>query len=100
VKLWKYRNQLYFYKLLVENSRQFGNTFEVKRGLLEFVEPLDGHIIDLSLDLEPEYAGRLSGLVQVVYDKIKALDFPAVTDYEATVRGIESFCDDLLAGRV
>jgi DNA helicase-2/ATP-dependent DNA helicase PcrA len=100
VKLWKYRNQLYFYKLLVENSRQFGNAFKVKRGLLEFVEPLDGHIIDLPLDLEPEYAERMVGLVRVVYNKIKALDFPDVTDYQSTVRGIESFCDDLLAGRV
>lgn len=98
-QLLKYKRQLVFYKLLVENSRDFGD-FTVKQGVLEFVKPKEGRLIDLSYTITEEDVIHLQRLVEVVYKKIMKLDFPDVSSYEKTEKDTRRFEDDLLAGRI
>ncbi len=111
IKLNNYRRQLIFYKILMENSARYKNG-RVSKGLLQFIEPvkettekgvLKNKIISLDLDLKnlndedmgDEY-DRLKRLVCIVYDKIMNLDFPDVTAYDPSLKGIRAFEDWLL----
>jgi DNA helicase-2/ATP-dependent DNA helicase PcrA len=96
ITLANYRRQLTFYKLLVENSHTF-EKYRVERGVLEFLEPKDGHIFELALDITDAEAERLARLIAVVYAKITSLDFPDVSKYSKDLAGIEQFEDDLLS---
>jgi DNA helicase-2/ATP-dependent DNA helicase PcrA len=96
IKAWRYRGQLIFYKLLVENSREFGGAYAVNRGVIQFVEPVRGAIGDLELTIELPEVERLQALIAAVYKKIQALDFPDVSSYSKDIRGIRAFEEDLL----
>ncbi len=96
IKAWKNRNQLIFYKILVENARDFKSRYKVRQGFLEFLEPVKGEIKLLSLDISEEETEKMKKLIQIVYQKIMALDFPDVSDYEQSIEGIQSFIDQLL----
>ncbi len=98
-QLLKYKRQLVFYKLLVENSRDFDN-FTVNQGILEFIMPKDGQLIDLSYTITEEDVVYLRRLVEVVYEKIMNLDFPDVSSYEKNEKGTKQFENDLLEGRI
>ncbi|MBW6440995.1 ATP-dependent helicase [Patescibacteria group bacterium] len=100
INSWEYRNQLVFYKLLVENSREFGGKFEVHRGTLEFVKPEEQELIELSLEIEIENVERLKKLIRIVYQKIQNLDFPDVENYAKDIKGILEFENDLLSGKI
>ena len=100
-KLWRYRNQLMFYKLLVENSPSFHSSFQVTTGQLQF---LDAHYLtdpkpqDLVLETSFDTTEMvwLAKLIQVVYQKIVTLDFPDTSQYPPTFQGTQEFCQDLL----
>ena len=97
IKLHEYERQLIFYKILVENSRDFKDRYKVERGVLEFVEPMKGErVIDLPLDITKDQVERVKKLADAVYKKIMALDLPDTSEYETTLSGIQSFEDDLL----
>jgi RecB family exonuclease len=95
-KLHKYRQQLYCYKLLIENSKSYRG-YTVTAGRLEFIEPDDEnriHSLDLSFnDAELE---RTKQLLTAMWQRVKALDFPDVSSYPASLTGIRQFEDDLL----
>ena len=101
VKLWNYRRQLVFYKLLVENARDYAGQ-QVVMGRLEFVEPdkATGKLLQLELIIEPEETERLTALVAAVHRKIINLDFPDTTRYAQDLSGIQTFEDDLLSERI
>ena len=93
----EYHQQLAFYKLLVEHSRDFGGVKQVRRGVIEFVEPARGSLVDLTLDIDPAYVERLTKLIEVVYGKIINLDFPDISKYSKDLSGILQFEEDLLS---
>jgi ATP-dependent DNA helicase UvrD/PcrA len=99
IKLHNYRRQLIFYKILVENSREFGHRYNVDSGVLEFVEPENGRIVDLSTVITDEDVKRTVALIEVVYRKILNLEFPDVTNYPQDINGIITFEKDLLEGK-
>ncbi len=99
LKLWRYKNQLLFYKLLVENSREFKGKYTVKKGAIEFLDPMDKDILLLPLDLLNEDVEVMKQLIQTVFIKIKNLDLPDISGYEKNMYGIQSFMDDLLSNR-
>jgi DNA helicase-2/ATP-dependent DNA helicase PcrA len=99
-KSQNYQRQLLYYKLLVENSRDFSGKLKVTRGLLDFIEPKSGKTISLEKDIDSEDVERLAKLIGVVYQKIMTLDFPDVSKYSKDVEGIEQFEEDLLAGTI
>lgn len=97
IKLHKYRQQLMMYKLLVEGSRDFGETYKVEGGVIEFVESDgDGAIHRLEMTFDPEELERFKALVRVVWQHIMALDMPDTSKYSPSYKGIRSFEDDLL----
>ena len=96
IKAWRYRQQLIFYKLLIENSRDFGGKYSVNKGTIEFIEPLRGEIMDLPIEIEKEEVKRVEDLISVVNKKIKALEFPGISGYSKDIKGITAFEDDLL----
>ncbi len=95
LKSWQYRNQLIFYKILVENSRNWGK-FSVDTGTIDFIEPVNGKIITLEYEISDADVERLSLIIQAVWQSIMSLDFPDTSDYEPSVAGIKQFEDDLI----
>lgn len=99
INLYHYRQQLLFYKLLVEHSRTWGDRgVKLEHGELVFVEPdYDGEIISLMLELSDDLEiKRLVALIQAVWARIINLDFPDITAYEPTEKGIRQFEDWLI----
>lgn len=100
LRLHKYRQQLVFYKLLVENSRDYQG-YTVNDAQLRFIAPeRGGGIPTLGLSIESEEVKRLGQLIAAVWKKIMALDFPDISSYPTTLRGQQAFEQDLLDGKV
>lgn len=98
IKLHKYRQQLLFYKLLVEGSRDYG-TFTVTEGCLEFIEPhRSGEICRLSLSFDIEELNRFRQIVAKVWQHITDLNLPDTSRYDQTYKGVLAFEQDLLDG--
>jgi DNA helicase II / ATP-dependent DNA helicase PcrA len=96
VKIHKYRQQLLFYKLLVEHSRDY-HTYTVTDGRLVFIEPdQKGVISDLPIEYDKEELQRLSDLIAAVWQRIVALDLPDTSGFEPTLKGIIAFEDALI----
>jgi hypothetical protein len=99
-KVQNYERQLLYYKLLVENSRDFAGKLRVTRGMLDFIEPKAGKIVSLEKEINMLDVERLAKLISVVYKKIMDLNFPDISKYSKDVDGIKSFEDDLLEGKI
>lgn len=97
VKLHKYRQQLITYKLLLENSTHYSDK-PVGKIALWFTE--EGPIVELALDTTDEEVERTKKLIQAVYQKITTLDFPDISRYGTTYKGILSFEEDLIEGKI
>jgi DNA helicase-2/ATP-dependent DNA helicase PcrA len=102
LKLHKYRQQLLFYKLLVENSANFSKKLTVDRGALEFIEAEDdGKLVDdLEMSFEADELQRFIKLISAVWDHITRLDFPEATNYPQNMRGVSQFEQDLIDGKI
>jgi DNA helicase-2/ATP-dependent DNA helicase PcrA len=96
IKLHKYNMQLMFYKLLVEQSRDW-HGYIVTSGRIEYVEPtLGGDIISLDTEFSSSEQERLQQLIAAVWRHIITLDMPDVSGYEPTLKGILAFEQDLI----
>ncbi|HZM63630.1 MAG TPA: ATP-dependent DNA helicase, partial [Candidatus Saccharimonadales bacterium] len=95
-RLYRYKLQLYFYKLLIEGSHSFKG-YRVPKGRLEFIEPdNDGTIYALDLTFtEPELT-HTKQLIQAVWQRLQQLNFPDIAKYEPSLTGIRQFESDLL----
>ncbi len=81
----KYKLQLYFYKFLIEGSRDYAN-YKVTTGRIDFVAPDDnGDISSLELEFNDEEAARIKKLIKIVYAHIKALDFPDTSEFNDSI---------------
>lgn len=102
IKLENYRRQLVFYKLLVENSKQFAGQKYVKRGGLLFMEPDKDtqSIVDLMLEISKPEVDEVVELIRIVWKRINNLDFPDTSQYSQDYKGNMRFKDDLLAGKI
>jgi DNA helicase-2/ATP-dependent DNA helicase PcrA len=96
LKLHKYKQQLMFYKLLIENARDFrGHT--VSGGVLQFIEPTSvGNIIELDMTFTQEEIAEFTLLVQAVWKRIIALDLPDISGYDSSLKGVLAFEKDLM----
>ena len=100
IKLHKYRQQLVFYKLLVEHSRDY-STFSVDIGELAFVEPTkSGEIATLDMTFERDEIERLRLLIGKIWEHITTLNLPDTSGYEQNLKGIQAFEQDLLDGLI
>ncbi len=100
IKLHRYRQQLLFYKLLVDGSSQWGaRGWRATHGVLRFVEPdTYGTFRDIGITYEPEELEYVRRLIIAVWQHIMQLDFPDVSEqYTPNLEGILRFEADLLA---
>jgi DNA helicase-2/ATP-dependent DNA helicase PcrA len=96
IKLHKYKQQLMFYKLLVEHSRDYSQ-YTVEKGCLQFVEPtLRGEILSLEASITTEELETFRRLVEAVWKKVMTLDLPDTSTYEQNYKGMLAFEKDLL----
>ena len=97
IKLHKYRQQLMFYQLLVESSRDYGN-FKFTGARLQFVEPdiKTGDILSLEDTFSREELAEFAQLIGVVWQRITVLDMPDISEYSANYKGMVQFEEDLL----
>lgn len=98
-KYWHYEMQLYYYKILIENSRKFSGNFSVKSGQFDFIEASkdDNKIFSLKMYYEREKEERIKKLMKIVWDMIQNLEFPDTEFYGTTFAGTKAFEEDLLA---
>ncbi len=93
-----YRQQLHFYKLLIDNSKTFKQ--KVSAGELVFVEPSEesnNQFIRLRIDsFEKAELDRTERLIQAVYSSIMNAQLPDTTGYSQDLKGILAFEADLL----
>ena len=95
-KLHNYERQLYFYKLLIENSRTY-KRYKVTDAYLEFVEPdKNGKINKLHIIFDDEKLEETSLLIRAIYRRITELDFPNISKYKKSLAGIKAFEQDLI----
>ena len=101
-KLHRYKQQLYFYKLLVDGSRTWGEQgIRATKGELVFVEPnQQGSLDSLSLDITDEQElTRLRKIIASVWRCIVNLDFPDISVFSEDAKGITEFEDWLIANK-
>jgi len=101
IKLHKYRQQLMFYQLLVESSRDYSN-FSFTGARLQFVEPdmKTGNILSLEDTFSREELTEFTQLIEIIWRKITTLDLPDISGYSADYKGMLQFENDLLAGEI
>jgi DNA helicase-2/ATP-dependent DNA helicase PcrA len=98
IKLHKYRQQLIVYKLLLENSIHYKD-LPVGKCSLWFVE--EDTFTELVLDATDEEVARTQKLIEAVYKKIVNLEItPDISKYGETYKGLLSFEDDLIEGKI
>ena len=96
IKLHKYKQQLMFYNLLIENSRDYGN-FTVTKGVLESVEPdTNGRLHQLELEFDAEDLASFKKLLLAIWKRIMQLDLPDTSQLEPNYKGIVAFENQLL----
>lgn len=100
LKLHRYKQQLIYYKILLENSAHY--KFPVNSIALEFVESILDEKEPIMLPYEPsiEEIDRTKKLIAAVYKKITTLDFPDTTNYSQDISGVIAFEDDLVNGKI
>ena len=99
-KIHEYTQQLYFYKILIENAPEFSG-YTVEKGILEFIEPdkRTEKTYNFEVIFKPEEEERLKTLIQAVWVKIKSFDFKLDEEkYSKDVKGTRAFEADLIAG--
>ncbi len=103
LKEWSYKNQIIFYKLLIENSKNYKN-YEMRDGVFLFVEPEIVNAVTIIHESHIEFTdddvNRTKKLIEIIFNKIKNLDFVNVDAYPKTIKGIEQFEEDLLSSRI
>lgn len=99
IKLHHYKQQLMFYKLLVESSRDY-NKYAVKQGIMQFVEPTsDDQILSIDTDFTGDDMERFKSLINAVWQHITQLDLPDISEYDQSYKGIITFETDLIENK-
>lgn len=96
-KYLNYKQQLYFYILLIERSHSY-SSYKVESARLEFIEPLgDGTVAKpLVLQFNDKEYEEFKILIKAVWDKVKNLDLPDTSLYPLTSAGTRKFISDLI----
>ncbi len=101
IKLHKYKQQLMFYKILVENSRDYrGHTVEA--GIIQFIEPTVDKKTStpLSIDFNKQELEDFKNLIEATWKKIINLDLPDTSKYSQNLKGILEFEKNLIEGTI
>ena len=100
IKLHKFKQQLMFYKLLIENSKDF-HKYIVDKGIMQFVEPdKSNEIISLDTNFSNDEIEEFSKLINAVWKHIINLNLPDTSNYDQTLKGILAFEKDLVENKI
>lgn len=100
IKLHHYKQQLMFYKLLIENSRSYSK-YQVDTGIMQFVEPsTDGSILSIETGFDEKEVEMFKKLVIAVWRHITSFDLPNVQNYSPSLKGILQFESDLIEDKI
>lgn len=92
-----YKIQLYFYKFLIENSKDFRG-YKVKTGRIDYISPDDeGDIVSLELEFNEKDSADIKHLIQAVFRHIKTLNLPDTTAALESSNPTKAFYDQLIA---
>ncbi len=87
LKVLKYRQQLYMYKLLVEQSPRFQG-YRVTEGVLEFIEPdRDGEMKHLRVTFDDTEFEQTKRLIRIVYSMIVNFTLPTTRSLRVVLVG-------------
>lgn len=92
-KAHKYRQQLYFYKILLEHSVSWRG-YKVLDARLEFIEPRSGEATvapPLVLTFDAQDEAQLTALIQCIWRQIQTVSMPDISDFSQDIRGIKAF---------
>lgn len=96
IKLHKFKQQLLFYKLLVENARDYRG-YKVETAMMQFIEPTTaGDILSLDTEFDRDELDRFTKLINTVWTHITQLSLPDVSGYDHSYKGILAFEQDLI----
>lgn len=96
IKLHRYRQQLLFYKLLVENARDWRG-YSVETGVMQYIEPTaHGDIVSLETGFSREELDNFAKLINIVWNHITDLNLPDTSSYDQSFKGILAFEKDLI----
>jgi len=97
IKLHKYKQQLMFYKILIENSRDY-HSHRVDNGIIQFIEPTADKKTSapLSIEFDRQELDDFKKLIEATWDKIIKLDLPDTSKYTQNLKGILEFEQDLM----
>jgi DNA helicase-2/ATP-dependent DNA helicase PcrA len=98
LKAWRHSSQLLFYSLLVKSSPHF-LSYTVHAQML-YVEADTKNGLKLTLEPDATSLKRMEQLVIAVWRHITELNFPDTSHYSADRKGIETFEEDLLSGKI
>ncbi len=100
-KAYKYKHQLYFYKLLIEGSNTWRG-WHVAEARLEFVEPDKSGRLQppLAIVFDEQAEAAIKQLIKTIWRHIQELNLPDVSSYSADLKGIKQFEQDLQKGNV
>lgn len=95
INMHKYRQQLLFYKFLIENSNSFKN-YKLSEASLVFISPDEyGFINELRINFDhdqvSEELANLAKLITSVYRRIKELDYPDISQFNKDYNGVICF---------
>jgi DNA helicase II / ATP-dependent DNA helicase PcrA len=101
VKKWKYRLQLTFYALLFSLSPRW-SAWKTREFRLFFIEENrdTGEFHEVIEYIQGSEIERMKHLITHVMEKIRSLDFPDISKYEESVKGIRQFEEDILSWQV
>jgi len=91
IKLHKYKQQLLFYQLICENSRDY-RKYTFGGAVLQFVEPTPaGAFYALDYTFTDEEKEHFVKLVRAVWHCITTLELPDVSEFEPNYKGVLAF---------
>lgn len=95
LKAWRHRMQLTFYALMVKESGRFGAHTDIT-GLMIYVEATEPKELVREFIPSAEDLVRMQQIIEAVWPKITTLNLPDITNYEASMSGINKFEQDLI----
>lgn len=99
IKLHKYKQQLMFYQLLIENARDFKG-YRIGKLTLDFIEPsASKKLVSLDADFTQDDLEKFKLLVTKVWSCIMHCEFIDTSSYPNTYKGVLEFEKDLLSDK-
>lgn len=94
LKKWRHKLQLGFYILLMKQQKSYADK-KIHAQIIQLDATSSEHLY-LDYEFTPEELTKIEQLSQAVYSRIKNLDFPDVSNYDPTLKGITQFEESLL----